>query len=235
VPLLAFDEFAMLEVLLESRGARTPRQLYGATISAVAHGAVVVLIVVGPSMRNLPLILQHEEAATTAPKFVAPPDRSAPPQQEHTQFMSVGGKGTEQVDEPEPTRAAQQASVSTDAQENKMGVTSARLAEDAYSVVEVDSAAVRDPSSAAPSYPPAMMSLNIEGAATIKFVVDTTGRIDLGTVQTIAATNPAFAHAVLDALPKMRFHPARVGALAVRQMAMEEFKFQLKRIALIRP
>jgi TonB family protein len=116
-----------------------------------------------------------------------------------------------------------------------LGVTSARLAEDAYSVIEVDSAAVRDPSSAAPSYPPAMMSLNIEGTATIKFVVDTTGRVDLGTVQTVAASNPAFAHAVLDALPKMRFHPARMGALAVRQMAMEEFKFQLKRIASGRP
>jgi len=225
----------MLEVLLESRGARTPRPLYEATISAVTHGAIVVLIVIGPSMSNHLIIPQHEDGETTAPKFVVPPDRSAPPQQEHTQFMSVGGKGTEQVDEPEPRQSDQQASAATDAVENKMGVTSARLAEDAYSVVDVDSAAVRDPSSAAPSYPPAMMSLNIEGAATMKFVVDTTGRVDLGTVQTIAATNPAFVHAVLDALPKMRFHPARVGALAVRQMAMEEFKFQLKRIGLVHP
>jgi protein TonB len=78
-----------------------------------------------------------------------------------------------------------------------------------------------------------MMSLNIEGTAMMKFVVDTSGRVDLGTVQTIAATNPAFAHAVLDALPKMRFHPARMGATAVRQLAMEEFKFQLKRVTRI--
>jgi len=45
----------------------------------------------------------------------------------------------------------------------------------------------------------------------------------------------AFAHAVLDALPKMRFHPARMGSIAVRQLAMEEFKFELKRIAAGRP
>jgi len=107
--------------------------------------------------------------------------------------------------------------------------------DNAYSVIDVDSAAVRDPTSAAPAYPPAMMSLNIEGTAMMKFVVDTSGRVDLGTVQTINTTNPAFAHAVIDALPKMRFHPARMGATAVRQLALEEFKFQLKRIATSRP
>src|SRR5450755_3357971 len=99
----------MLEVLLESRGARTPRPLYEAMISAVSHGAIVVLIVVGPSMSNHLIIPQHEEGETTAPKFLVPPDRSAPPQQEHTQFMSVGGKGAEQIDQPEPPKPEPQA------------------------------------------------------------------------------------------------------------------------------
>ena len=110
----------------------------------------------------------------------------------------------------------------------------AKLVDDAYSVLDVDTAAVRDPSSAAPAYPPAMMNLAIEGAATIKFVVDTAGRVDLGTVQTIAASNPAFAHAVLEALPRMRFHPARVGANAVRQTSLED-RIQLQHLAVARP
>lgn len=225
----------MLEVLLESRGVRTPRPMYEAVISAVAHGAIVVFIIVGPSMRNRLYIPQRETPETTPPKFLVPPDRSAPPQQEHTQFISVGGKGADRAEKPEEQKPDPQASTATDVTENQAGVTTARLADDAYSVIDVDSAAVRDPSSAAPSYPPAMMSLNIEGAATIRFVVDTTGHVDLGTVQTLTATNPAFAHAVLEALPRMRFHPARVGSTAVRQTAMEEFKFQLKNVALVRP
>jgi TonB family protein len=79
------------------------------------------------------------------------------------------------------------------------------------------------------------MSLAIEGAATLRFVVDTSGRVDLSTVKTLTSTNPAFEHAVLEALPRMKFHPAHIGSIPVRQMESEEFTFQLKRVAVSRP
>lgn len=225
----------MLEVLLESRGVHTPRPLFEATISALTHGALLVVIVAGPSMNSHFEYRLKTSTAITPPEYLVPPDRASPPQQEHVRFIAVGGQAADRSDASEPRKNESESSAANPDDETMLGVERAQLVDNAYSVIDVDSAAVRDPTSAAPAYPPAMMSLNIEGTAMMKFVVDTSGRVDLGTVQTIAATNPAFAHAVLDALPKMRFHPARMGSTAVRQLAMEEFKFQLKRIAAGRP
>ena len=225
----------MLDVLLESRGVRTPRPMFEATISALAHGALIVLIIVGPSLGNISNDRTKRLDENTSAEFILPPDKSGPPREEHLQFMAVGGKGVEQDQSGEAPTPDKAASAATKQDRTVIAMPRADQVDDAYSILDVDSAAVRDPSSAAPSYPPAMMNLSIEGAATIKFVVDTSGRVDLSTVQTLTATNPAFAHAVLDALPKMRFHPARLGTTPVRQTSQEEFKFQLTRLVIGRP
>ncbi|HEV8410516.1 MAG TPA: energy transducer TonB [Gemmatimonadaceae bacterium] len=223
----------MLEVLLESRAVRTPRPLYEAIISAAAHGALVVALVVGPSLASSDLA-EKKSDDVTPPVYIAPPDRFQSREQ-HVQFVAMGGAQTELRDAGRAPVPDQQASAATNQEQTDVSLRHAEQADDAFSVLEVDSAAVRDPASAAPAYPPVMMSLAIEGAATIRFVVDTSGRADLSTVHTVAATNPAFEHAVLEALPKMRFHPARIGRTAVRQMESEEFKFELKRFAVARP
>ena len=225
----------MLEVLLESRGVRPPRPLFEATISTVAHGALVVCILVGPSLGNSAFDAQKKVDEITPPAYIPPPDKSGPVQEEHLQFIAMGGKGADEKesgDEPKPDRAS---SAATKQEQTVIALPHANLADDAFSVLDVDSAAVRDPSSAAPAYPPAMMSLAIEGAATLRFVVDSSGRVDLSTVKTLTSTNPAFEHAVLEALPRMKFHPARIGSIPVRQMESEEFTFQLKRLAVGRP
>jgi protein TonB len=225
----------MLDVLLESRGVRTPRPLLEAILSAVAHGAIVVFILVGPSLGNHLDYADRKKDEITLPEYILPPDKSAPPQEEHLQFMAVGGIGSEHDDSGEAPSPEKESSAATREDRTVVALLRAQLVDNAYSVLDVDSAAVRDPSSAAPAYPPVMMSLAIEGAATIKFVVDTAGRVDLGTVQTLTATNPAFARAVLDAMPKMKFRPAYLGAVPVRQTASQEFKFQLKNLASGRP
>jgi TonB family protein len=222
----------MLEVLLESRAVRAPRPLYEAIISAAAHGALIVVLIVGPSLANRELVAQSEEA--TPPVYIAPPDR-VQSREQHVQFVAVGGAQTDRRDAGKEPAPDKQASAATNQDQTDISLRHADQADNAFSVLDVDSAVVRDPASAAPAYPPVMMSLAIEGAATIRFVVDTTGRADLSTVHTVAATNPAFEHAVLEALPKMRFHPARIGHTLVRQMESEEFKFELKRYAVARP
>jgi TonB family protein len=222
----------MLEVLLESRAVRTPRPLYEAIISATAHGALVVALVVGPSLAKNEFDAQKE--LPTPPVYIAPPDRLQSREQ-HVQFVAVGGAQTDRRDAGKEPAPDQQASAANNQEQTDISLKHADQADNSFSVLEVDSAVVRDPASAAPAYPPAMMSLAIEGAATIRFVVDTTGRADLATVHTVAATNPAFEHAVLEALPRMRFHPARIGHTLVRQMESEEFKFELKRYAVANP
>ena len=58
------------------------------------------------------------------------------------------------------------------------GEQSTDLFADAFMDIEVDSAAERHPDSAAPTYPPELMKQGIEGYASVRFVVDTTGRVD---------------------------------------------------------
>jgi TonB family protein len=225
----------MLDVLLESRAVTTPRPLYEATISAAAHGALIVMLVAGPSLANHDLEPQNKNEAYTRAEYIVPPDRARPQRDEHVRFVAVGARQSDQHEIGTEPASNQFASAANQSNNSIVAPRSADQADDAYSVLNVDSAAVRDPSSAAPAYPPAMMSLAIEGAATISFVVDTSGGVDLRTVKTLTATNPAFEHAVLEALPRMRFHPARIGRTPVRQTESEEFKFELKRLAIGRP
>jgi len=104
----------------------------------------------------------------------------------------------------------------------------ASIPADVFMEIEVDSAAERHPDSAAPAYPPDMMLLGIEGYVAVRFVVDTTGMIDLSSVRIIEESRPEFAQAVREALPRMRFRPARRGAVPVRQLAEQLFRFQIK-------
>jgi protein TonB len=101
------------------------------------------------------------------------------------------------------------------------------LLANAYQIVEVDSAAERDPASAAPVYPAALESRGVEGYVIVRFVVDSTGRVDMASVMTVEATAPEFDRAVRDAIPGMRFRPAKVGQRAVRQLAEQLFRFEV--------
>jgi outer membrane biosynthesis protein TonB len=100
-----------------------------------------------------------------------------------------------------------------------------------YSVLEVDSAVTRSPSSAAPQYPPVLVAAHIQGYVTVRYVVDTSGLADTSTFVVLESTNPAFIGAVRDALPGMRFTAAMVGSRKVRQTVEQEFLFRLESTA----
>lgn len=86
-----------------------------------------------------------------------------------------------------------------------------------------------DPRSPMPRYPQLLRDAGIEGATIFRFVVDTLGRIEQGTVQVVESTHPAFALAVQAALSQMRFSPARVGERKVRQLVEFPLQFRLRR------
>jgi TonB family protein len=97
-----------------------------------------------------------------------------------------------------------------------------------YSLVEVDSMVVRDPMSAAPAYPEDMRQKGLEGSAIVQYVVDTTGRADMLSFKVLRSTNTSFATAVREALPQMRYTPAKIGERRVRQLVEQEFSFKLE-------
>lgn len=86
-----------------------------------------------------------------------------------------------------------------------------------------------DTRSPMPRYPQLLRDAGVEGATLVRFVVDTLGRVEQGTVKVVESTHPAFALAVQAVLPQMRFSPARVGEKKVRQLVEFPLQFRLKR------
>jgi hypothetical protein len=97
-----------------------------------------------------------------------------------------------------------------------------------YTELEVDTAAARYDGSAAPPYPPTMLELRKEGQVVVQYVIDSTGRADLGSVMVLDATHPDFATSVTVTLPHMRFRPAKIGPRRVNQLVQQLFSFKIQ-------
>ena len=96
-----------------------------------------------------------------------------------------------------------------------------------FTVLDVDTAVVRSANSAAPAYPLKLLEAHITGSVSAQYVVDTTGFADTASFTVIKATNPGFIDAVREALPYMRFKPAKIGPLKVRQLVEQTFTFKI--------
>ena len=103
------------------------------------------------------------------------------------------------------------------------------IGDNAMSSVEVDSIAVFDATSAAPEYPQTMALRRVEGAAVLRFVIDSTGLIDMSTVRVMSVTHSAFARAVLEAMPNMKFRPASIAGHPVRLLVEQMFSFKIQK------
>jgi len=99
--------------------------------------------------------------------------------------------------------------------------------EDALTVLEVDSAVVREPTSAAPEYPAHLLNSGLQGHAEVRYVVDTLGFVDTLSYRVVKATHIDFAVAVRRALPRMRFRPALRSGIKVRQLVEQTFRFKI--------
>lgn len=97
----------------------------------------------------------------------------------------------------------------------------------AFTELEVDSAAIRDPSSAGPAYPTKLLELKLEGSTTARFIVDSTGHVDVASLEILDSSHPDFTQAVRDVLPRMRYQPARMGKRPVAQLVEQRFGFRI--------
>jgi TonB family protein len=80
-----------------------------------------------------------------------------------------------------------------------------------------------------PLYPQSEREVNHEGMVLLSFVVGVDGAADLSTVNVIHATSRAFLTATMTALPRLRFAPAQIKGVPVRQRVMMPFQFALLR------
>ena len=104
-----------------------------------------------------------------------------------------------------------------------------------FTIAEVDSAVAVDPTSAAPAYPPALQKLGIEGSVVVRYVVDSFGKADLSTLTVVRSSRIEFAVAVREALPNMRFSPAKMGPKAVPQLVEQPFNFRIQKVDTVTP
>lgn len=98
-----------------------------------------------------------------------------------------------------------------------------------FSAIAVDSEVTRYDWSIAPVYPDSLYREGAEGLVEAEFVVDTTGRVDLGTVRILRSTHARFRESVEAALAGMQFRPAWRGLRKVRQLVDQRFAFRLIR------
>lgn len=227
----------MFEVLLESRGVRAPRPTISTALSIAAHAALLSGSVTGAHFLFDSNRTQAQiDVLTEMVRYLIPPERKAAPYSDRLQYSAVSGGTTAAGIMEGRTRTISDnglvgtgtPGMNTAADAVEVPVAAPSKSNEAFTVVEVDSAAVRDPESASPDYPKALIEKGIEGYAAMRFVVDSTGRIDMTTVQVIDATHNEFAKAVKDVMPRMHFRPARIGVTAVRQLAEQVFKFEIK-------
>jgi len=99
----------------------------------------------------------------------------------------------------------------------------------AYFDFQVEKPVAPIPGSGSPRYPQVLLSAGVEGQVLGQFVVDTLGRVELGSFKVIRSDHDLFTAAVRSALPAMRFLPAEVGGRKVRQVVQQPFVFNRQR------
>jgi len=225
----------MMRLWANSYAKATP-VMTSATLSVVAHtliiGAWVVATLPAPELPS------DSFANRTYPKYQPPPDRSpgSAGSRETVHYIDLasreglgsGDGGRTMGDEAPHTlsqvigRAAPADSVTSQATEPVAGQP-----DSVFSVLEVDTAVVRAANSAAPAYPLKLLAAHVMGAVAARYVVDTTGFADTTSFEVLKATNPEFITAVKEALPYMRFTPAKIGSMKVRQLVEQQFTFKI--------
>jgi outer membrane biosynthesis protein TonB len=76
-----------------------------------------------------------------------------------------------------------------------------------------------------PRYPTQLQTRGVPGEVWARYVIDTTGRMEPGSVEVLYTTNPLFAENAIQALKDQRFTPARRYGRPVRMQAYRTWSF----------
>ena len=76
-------------------------------------------------------------------------------------------------------------------------------------------------------YPDKLRLANVEGEVLAQFIVDRDGNVEPGTFKVLKSNDDLFTQAVRNSLPNMRFSPAEVRGVRVKQLVQQPFTFSL--------
>ena len=235
----------MFDQLLETK-AKTQRSTGGTIISIIVHTVLISVAVVLTKKTAEALEKPKEEKVVLAETKKEPepekPKEAPKPQEIVAQVAPPKGFQvlTPPIDVPDvipdvdlSRKATDEADFSGKGVQGGIakgveGGTGPVISDQPYFDFQVEKAAASIPGTG-PSYPEMLKSSGIEGEALVQFVVDTTGRAELGSFKVLRATHDAFGQAVRAALPRMRFLPAEIGGRKVRMLVQQPFAFALNR------
>lgn len=211
--------------------ARTSPVASSAMLSVIVHTILVTAWVIG----TLPATGLPADTIANRPIFLPPPDRT-PAQQgskaavHYVDLARPGpgtGDGPRMMGDARPT--VDDRTLGNQAKDSATAtpVAPEPAPDSVYSILEVDTAVVRTANSSAPAYPLNLLTARITGFVQAQYVVDTTGFADTTSFHVISSTNAEFITAVREALPYMRFEPAKIGKLKVRQLVQQQFSFHI--------
>lgn len=228
----------MFSNLVESKGRKTRRGSmtfsfiahYGLVLGAIYTSASAEVVGKGPRQEKVEFMVRPEpvkKPTPTAPELAAVPQVPKPapilvaPIDIPSALPDIDL--TERVTDPDDFIRRG----TTRAEPGRATAVATASPKDKYFVFEVEKPVVPAPNSAAPVYPDILRQAGVEGEALVSFVVDTTGRVDLSSVQVVRASHALFAAAVRNALPRMRFIAAEIGDRKVRQLVQQPFTFAI--------
>ena len=198
--------------------------------SAVAHAAIIALWVIG----TLPPANLPQDGTINRPVYIPPPDHipGQPATAERVTFVTLQsgtglGDGADAKGFGAGRPVATDERVGTPLRDSVTQAFNPGPPDSVYTVLDVDTAVVRMSSSAAPAYPLTMLQQRLGGVVSARYVVDTTGFADTTSFVVLNATNQDFVNSVRAALPYMRFKPAKIGKLSVRQLVEQQFTFRI--------
>jgi TonB family protein len=233
----------MLTTLLESSSHRT-RNIHFAVGSATVHAVIVFLAAYATAMGaaakdkpDNPVVIhwvpmpEPRPAVNTAIPVPAPRSWSVLPASRPLAVSIDVPRSLPSIDlelAPVTSDFARSATGNSDAANPSPADGAGGDSRRYYDVSEVETA-VTVVGNTIPEYPPALRASGIEGAVAAEFVVTQSGRADVTSLRIISSTNDAFVESIRRALPRMRFHPARIGGRAVAQLVQQQFVFRLDR------
>lgn len=77
-----------------------------------------------------------------------------------------------------------------------------------------------------PRYPDDLRGLGLTGEVMVEYVVTAEGRVARSSLRIVHSTHPAFSRAVIEALVRARFNPARVGGRSVAVLVQQKIRFE---------
>ena len=94
---------------------------------------------------------------------------------------------------------------------------------------QVNKVAQQIPGTGRLRYPDALRAANVEGEVLAQFIVDPDGSVEPGTFKELRSSNVLFTDAVKANLEAMKFYPAEVKGVRVKQLVQQPFTFSLSK------